>query len=66
MVTIHHVDDLLAPTLGHEEARILAGLPQLVGGVENLTLRDDTQSAEGLEPQHSALSHPRQLRGETL
>jgi len=38
MITINHGDnDLFTPTVGHEIARILGGLPQRVGGVKNLT-----------------------------
>ena len=57
LVTINHIDDdLLAPTLGHEGARVLAGLSQRVRDTENLTLAClwDTPSAEGLEPQQDA------------
>jgi len=69
MVAIHHVhNNLLAPTLWHDVASVLAGLPQHVGTTEDLVLTCflDAQSTESLEPQFGAPSNPRQLRGGDL
>ena len=39
VVAIHHIHNkLLAHTLGHKEASVLTGVPQRVGGTENIAL----------------------------
>ena len=53
MITINHVDnDLFAPTLGHEVACTLGGLPERLGGAENVTPTSigDDWGTEDLQP----------------